>query len=193
MPRGRGGGGRGRGRTFTSPEELEEQRKKELRQKEWRAKRGEESESDEEGSADGSDESSEESSEEEEEEGVPKEEKRKGVSGLIEVENPNYVAPKFKKVSALDTPGEAAGEARVEGGAVQLSRREREELQKQRAKAHYQKLHLEGKTEEARADLARLAIIRKQREEAAKKKEEERKDNQFSTAKEAAEKASKAS
>jgi hypothetical protein len=28
-------------------------------------------------------------------------------------------------------------------------------------------LHAEGKTEEARADLARLAIIKKQREEAA--------------------------
>ena len=38
-----------------------------------------------------------------------------------------------------------------------------------------QKLHAEGKTEEARADLARLAIIRKQREEAAKKREEEKK------------------
>ena len=56
----------------------------------------------------------------------------------------------------------------------QLSRREREELEKQRAKAHYQKLHAAGKTEEAQADLARLAIIRKQREEAAKKKEEEK-------------------
>ena len=56
-----------------------------------------------------------------------------------------------------------------------MSRREREEIEKQRAKAHYQKLHAAGKTEEARADLARLAIIRKQREEAAKKREEEKK------------------
>lgn len=31
-----------------------------------------------------------------------------------------------------------------------------------------------GKTDEARADLARLAIIRKQREDAAKRKEEEK-------------------
>lgn len=37
------------------------------------------------------------------------------------------------------------------------------------------KMHLAGKTDQAKADLARLAIIRKQREEAAKKKEEERK------------------
>ena len=37
------------------------------------------------------------------------------------------------------------------------------------------KLHLEGKTEQARADLARLAIIKKQREDAAKKRDELRK------------------
>ena len=35
-------------------------------------------------------------------------------------------------------------------------------------------MHAAGKTEEARADLARLAIIRKQREDAAKKREEEK-------------------
>ena len=51
----------------------------------------------------------------------------------------------------------------------------REELQKQQAKERYDKLHMEGKTDEARADLARLALIRKQREDAAKKREEERK------------------
>ena len=37
------------------------------------------------------------------------------------------------------------------------------------------KLHLAGKTDQAKADLARLAIIRKQREDAAKKKDEEKK------------------
>lgn len=37
------------------------------------------------------------------------------------------------------------------------------------------KMHLAGKTDQAKADLARLAIIRKQREEAARKKEEEKK------------------
>lgn len=51
----------------------------------------------------------------------------------------------------------------------------REELEKQKSKERYMKLHLEGKTEQARADLARLAIIKKQREEAAKKREELRK------------------
>ena len=36
---------------------------------------------------------------------------------------------------------------------------------------------MEGKTEEARADLARLAIIRKQREEAQKKRDQEKRGN----------------
>lgn len=53
----------------------------------------------------------------------------------------------------------------------------REELERQRATAHYQKLHAEGKTEQARADLARLAIIKQQRAEAAKRREEEKKGN----------------
>lgn len=75
---------------------------------------------------------------------------------------------KTKKVTQLSTTSGAAA------GKPQLSRREREEIEKQRATAHYRKMHAEGKTEEARADLARLAIIRQQREEAAKKKEEER-------------------
>lgn len=36
-----------------------------------------------------------------------------------------------------------------------------------------------GKTDEAQADLARLAIIRKQREDAARKKDEERRGMLF--------------
>ena len=55
----------------------------------------------------------------------------------------------------------------------------REELEKQKAKMHYQKLHAAGKTNEAKADLARLAIIKKQREEAAKRREEEMKGDYF--------------
>lgn len=47
----------------------------------------------------------------------------------------------------------------------------REEIEKQKAKERYMKLHLEGKTDQARADLARLAIIKKQREDAQKKRD----------------------
>jgi len=43
----------------------------------------------------------------------------------------------------------------------------REAAEKEAAREQYWKLHLEGKTEQAKADLARLALIRKQREEAA--------------------------
>ncbi len=62
---------------------------------------------------------------------------------------------KQKKVTAIegDEGGASAGPEKP-----QLSRREREELERQRAKAHYQKLHAEGKTEEARADLARWEV-----------------------------------
>ena len=41
------------------------------------------------------------------------------------------------------------------------------------------KMHLEGKTNEAKADLARLAIVRKEREEAAKKREEAKKGGKY--------------
>lgn len=62
-----------------------------------------------------------------------------------------------------------------------MSRREREEIEKQKAQAHYQKLHAEGKTEQARADLARLAIIKQQREEAARKRDLEKKEREEAT------------
>ena len=52
-----------------------------------------------------------------------------------------------------------------------------EAIEKEQARQRYEKLHAEGKTDEARADLARLAIIRKQREDAAKKKLQEKEGN----------------
>lgn len=94
--------------------------------------------------------------------------KGKGVEKLIEISNPNRIQKKTKKLSTLNETLETTP------GPV-LSRREREELERQAAEARYQKLHAEGRTEEARSDLARLAIIRAQREEAAKKREVEKK------------------
>ncbi|XP_062382129.1 pdgfa associated protein 1a [Sardina pilchardus] len=149
MPRGGKKGHKGRGKQFSNPEEIDRQMKA---QREKEANEGIEkesgSESDEETSSSDDDVSS----------------KRKGVEGLIEIENPNRVSQKSKKVAEVDvnTPRE-------------LSRREREEIEKQQAKERYMKLHLEGKTDQARADLARLAIIKKQREDAAKKREEQKK------------------
>ena len=60
----------------------------------------------------------------------------------------------------------------------QLSRREREAIQAQQARERYQKLHAEGKTEEARADLARLALIKEKREEEAARKKAEREEKE---------------
>ncbi|KAJ8728161.1 hypothetical protein PYW07_017127 [Mythimna separata] len=163
MPRGKFTNHKGRNRKFTSPEELEEQRKQEEQKQKWRKEHGKESsseeESEEEKSGSGSD------SDSDSDDDRPS--KAKGVSGLIEVENPNRVVKKNKKLTNLDNLGE--------GEKPQLSRREREEIEKQRAAAAYQKLHAEGKTDQARADLARLAIIRQQREEAAKRREAEKK------------------
>ncbi|KZS89393.1 hypothetical protein SISNIDRAFT_469419 [Sistotremastrum niveocremeum HHB9708] len=77
-----------------------------------------------------------------------------------ELINPNHQPVKNKKVGDLGAP-------------VQLSRREREQKEKQEAKERYWKLHLAGKTDQAKADLARLAAIRKEREEAAAKRKAE--------------------
>lgn len=125
-----------------------------------------EDESSEEETKSGSGSGSEEESSSEEDENK----KKKGVSGLIETENPNHVRRKTtQKVTKVDVSG-ASGSSKPE-----LSRREREELDKQRAAANYQKLHAEGKTEQARADLARLAIIKQHRAEAAARREQEKK------------------
>ncbi|KAI4904323.1 hypothetical protein NFI96_015185, partial [Prochilodus magdalenae] len=151
MPRGGKKGHKGRGKQFSNPEEIDRQ---------MRAQR----EMEENGTAEhkSSSESEEESSSEDEQN-----QKRSGVQGLIEIENPNRVSHKSKKVAEMD-----------ESEPRELSRREREEIEKQKAKERYMKLHLEGKTEQARADLARLAIIKKQREDAAKKREEMRKEKE---------------
>lgn len=188
MARGGKRGHKGGRKQFTNPQQLEMEKEKEEREKQWRRQRGEESSTDEDkksGDESSSDESGsdvefqgaakaksksktapqESSSEEESSSDEEEERKAKGTEGLIEIANPNRVVKKTKKVSQLDQ----------ETDKPQLSRREREEIEKQKAKANYQKLHAAGKTDEARADLARLAIIRKQREDAAKKRDEEKK------------------
>ncbi|KAF9159981.1 heat- and acid-stable phosphoprotein [Actinomortierella ambigua] len=83
-----------------------------------------------------------------------KKEAAKSTDPGLEVSNPNRAGARNLKASDLSTPTE-------------MSRREREAAEKEAAKAKYWKLHQEGKTDQAKADLARLAVIRKQREEAA--------------------------
>ncbi|KAJ1527575.1 hypothetical protein ONE63_007539 [Megalurothrips usitatus] len=182
MPKGRGKfvNHKGKHRSFTNPDELEEQRKREEKERQWRAERGEvsssEEDEDEKKGSDESDSEEETSSSEEEEET-----KAKGVEALIQVENPNRVQTKSKKLSTLNTELAAATATSSKPELSNFSLSSvlfREELEKQRAAANYQRLHAKGKTEEARADLARLAIIKAQREEAAKKRAEEAKQKE---------------
>ncbi|XP_042499668.1 28 kDa heat- and acid-stable phosphoprotein-like [Macadamia integrifolia] len=105
----------------------------------------------------------EEETEESEEESEEEPEKRKGTEGLIDIQNPNL--EKTKNLKARDVDLEKTTE---------LSRREREEIEKQKAHERYMRLQEQGKTEQARKDLERLSMIRQQRAEAAKKREEEK-------------------
>lgn len=160
MPRGKYVNHKGRNRHFTSPEELEAERANEAKKK-WRNTREEssddEDEEEEEGSAEGSDDSEEES-----------EEEAKGAGALIDIQNPNR-QPKKAFVKAADVE---------ETDAPQLSRREREQVEKQKAQAAYMKRHAEGKTSQAKADLARLAIIKQHRAEAAARREADKKSKE---------------
>lgn len=74
--------------------------------------------------------------------------------------NPNLVSGKQKSLASLNAPRE-------------LTRREREEKEAKEKKERYWKLHEQGKTEQAQADLARLAKIRAEREAAAAKRKAE--------------------
>jgi len=183
------GGGRGNKRSskggrrhFTNPDELKAAADKEEKRKAWRRQQGLESESSEEEEEEEAPTATETKTKTKKERGAPGElppssseeddseeessdeepDKPKGVSHLIAIENPNRAKPAAKKVTAVDADGQV--------DKTQLSRREREEIEKQEAHARYMKKHLAGETQEAQADLARLAIIRKQREDAAAKK-----------------------
>ncbi|XP_020206166.1 28 kDa heat- and acid-stable phosphoprotein [Cajanus cajan] len=103
------------------------------------------------------------SGDESEEESEDETTKTKGTQGVIEIENPNLVKPKNLKAKDVDV-----------GKTTELSRREREEIEKQRAHERYMRLQEQGKTEQSKKDLERLALIRQQRAEAAKKREEEK-------------------
>ncbi|XP_017141400.1 28 kDa heat- and acid-stable phosphoprotein [Drosophila miranda] len=102
---------------------------------------------------------------------------KKGVASLIEIENPNRVTKKAtQKIATLKLDdGGSSTTSSTAAAKPELSRREREQIEKQKARQRYEKLHAAGKTTEAKADLARLALIRQQREEAAAKREAEKK------------------
>ncbi|PNY07532.1 heat- and acid-stable phosphoprotein, partial [Trifolium pratense] len=89
--------------------------------------------------------------------------KKKGTQGIIEIENPNLVKPKTLKARDVDVEK-----------TTELSRREREEIEKHKAHERYMRLQEQGKTDQSKKDLERLALIRQQRAEAAKKRDEEK-------------------
>jgi hypothetical protein len=173
-------GHKGGRRQFTNPQLIDKQKEKEEKEREWRRKRGEvDDDSDEEGSDEdesGSEESSsseeqsgsESSSEEEANDKDKKADPKAKDAAKTEVCNPNRMPQ--KAVNKRNLNDLVTGKPKVE-----LSRREREEIEKQNRQAAYNKMHAEGKTDQARADLARLAIIRQQREEAARKRETDQK------------------
>lgn len=84
--------------------------------------------------------------------------------------NPNHTA---KARSQLQEPQSSR---KPNGDLSQLSRREREAIEAQQERDRYMKLHAEGKTEEARQDLARLALIRERREAERARKEAEKEE-----------------
>lgn len=163
-------GHKGGKRRFTNPQEIAMRKEKEEREKEWRRKRGEITESDEEDEDNSQDEESSDDEQKklekldalrkanaqkkpEDDVDDEEEEEDEDEEPLIEICNPNRVQPKVKKdVNAL------ANEK------VVLSRKEKEQLASQKSK-----------TKEAREDLARLALVRQKREEAAKKRDEQAK------------------
>jgi hypothetical protein len=97
--------------------------------------------------------------------------------------NPNHSAKSRSQLikPTSDSEGDQQAPAKkVVKDISQLSRREREAIEAQQARERYLKLHAEGKTDEAKADLARLAVIREQREAERMRKlaEKEEKDEQ---------------
>ncbi|BDD63258.1 hypothetical protein MAP00_008173 [Monascus purpureus] len=89
--------------------------------------------------------------------------------------NPNHTAGSRAQLQKGLLGEETSGRPK-DGDTSQLSRREREAIEAQQARERYMKLHAEGKTEEARADLARLALVRERREAERARKEAEKEE-----------------
>ncbi|TDH70209.1 hypothetical protein CCR75_002248 [Bremia lactucae] len=91
--------------------------------------------------------------------------KKVGFAAVAKAQNPNSKKTANKVMKAKDMDANAAPQ--------ELSRREREALEKERSAAYYLKKHLAGETEEAKKDLARLAEVKRRRDEAEQRKKEE--------------------
>ncbi|EEY55746.1 uncharacterized protein PITG_09721 [Phytophthora infestans T30-4] len=96
---------------------------------------------------------------------LQQEKKKVGFAAIAKTQNPNSKKKANKVMKAKDMDENAAPQ--------QLSRREREAIEKERSAAYYLKKHLAGETDEAKKDLARLAEVKRRREEADQRKKEE--------------------
>jgi phage terminase large subunit-like protein len=76
----------------------------------------------------------------------------------------------IKQVAELQVSNPNYGKAAKAKAEVRLTRKERDELEALETARKYQAKHAAGLTEESQKDMARLAVVRKQREEAAAKK-----------------------
>ncbi|TGJ84464.1 hypothetical protein E0Z10_g4319 [Xylaria hypoxylon] len=92
--------------------------------------------------------------------------------------NPNHSKAARQQTRVAPPAVEAATEAvsKLSVNKSTMSRREREALEKQQAAERYRKLHAEGKTDEAKADMARLQQIREKREADAARKQAEKEE-----------------
>jgi len=99
--------------------------------------------------------------------------------------NPNHSQAARKQAAAgpvaVDEAADGVKNMSVGGKAkpaAELSRKEREALQAQQARERYQKLHEQGKTDEAKADMARLKLIREKRDAEAARKQAEKEERE---------------
>ncbi|KAI0016349.1 hypothetical protein F4780DRAFT_759849 [Xylariomycetidae sp. FL0641] len=88
--------------------------------------------------------------------------------------------PNHSKASRNMAKAPATGVEEVTEGVkkVAMSRKERETVEAAQAKERYRRLHEAGKTDEAKADLARLKLIREKREADAARKQAEKEEKE---------------
>ncbi|KAM3081779.1 hypothetical protein ACMFMG_005225 [Clarireedia jacksonii] len=88
--------------------------------------------------------------------------------------NPNHSKAARKQAAAapvaVEETAEDLAKMSVNKAPAQLSRKEREALEKQQAHEAYMKRHLAGETDKAKEDMKRLEEVRRRREEAAAQK-----------------------
>ncbi|KAI9147846.1 Succinyl-3-ketoacid-coenzyme a transferase [Paramyrothecium foliicola] len=89
--------------------------------------------------------------------------------------NPNHSKAARKQATNADVEEITEG---VEKIKVPGSRREREAMEAAAAKERYMKLHAAGKTDEAKADLARLKVIREQRAAESARRQAEKEERE---------------